>query len=379
MTSKASRSAKTSSKKPSKDPASLPKTGNIDGIRRVLAERGSTDKDREYLVDWKPTWEPMLNIEASSATVLQEWDDTKKMERTFPFENKTVMRCTNASADDSPEHILLMKKTVFDHFRSKVLQDKAGVTAHELFQDNEWVFRSDKHRQRAERIARNLGKDIPSAAEVIRRTYTVLRGRPKSSRYDDGTQDEDLPYRAIKVKYIGRIDQNIITDQAKRPASSVVSFLVPLFNASLQQLKNSTWTYKSASNIARPLSETVAMFPTHAPYLLKDPMLLMFTRLFLMGDEIAESLTTVGIEVGDKWHEHTRDQFLWTYCGDWEKRPIDCVERTYIATRDEVRWFARNKVDQDGFVISRDEEEDGSDGEGDGEYDDSQDGQAEYY
>jgi hypothetical protein len=180
--------------------------------------------------------------------------------------------------------------------------------------------------------------------------------------------------KTIKVKYIGRIDQNITTDQARRPGSPVVSFLIPLFNASLLQLKNFTWTYKSATNIARPLSETVAMFPTHAPYLLKDPMLLMFTRLFLMGDEIAESLTTVGIEVGDKWHEHTRDQFLYTYCGDWEKRPIDCVERTYIATRDEVRWFARNKVDENGFVILQDEEEDESDGEGDDEHDDGQDG-----
>lgn len=373
MAPKASRSAKTSSKKPSKDPASLPTTGNIDGIRRVLAERGSTDKYREYLVDWMPTWEPMLNIEASGATVLQEWDDTKKKEHTFPFENKTVMRCTNASADDSPEHILLVRKTVFDHFRSKVLQGRAGITAHELFQDNEWVFRSDRYRQRAERIARNLGKDIPSAAEVVRRTYTVLRGRPESSRYDVGTQDEDLPYRAIRVKYLGRIDPNITTDQAKRPASSVVCFLIPLFNASLLQLENSTWTYKSASNIARPLSETIAMFPTHSPYLLKNPMLLMFTRLFLTGDEIAESLTTIGIEVGDKWHEHTRDQFLWTYCGDWEKRPINCVERTYIATRDEARWFARNKVDEDGFAILQDEGEDGSDGEGDDEHDDSQD------
>jgi hypothetical protein len=372
MAPKASRSAKTSSKKPSKDPASLPRTGNIDGIRRVLAERGSTDKDREYLVDWMPTWEPMLNIEASGATVLQEWDDTKKMKHTFPFENKTVMRCTNTSSDDSPEHILLMRKTVFDHFRSKVLQGRPGITAHELFQDNEWVFRSDRHRQRADRIARNLGKDIPSAAEVVRRTYTVLRGRPESSRYDVGTQDEDLPYRAIRVSYIGRIDQKITTVREKRPASSVVSFLIPLFNASLLQLENSTWTYKSATNIARPLSETIAMFPIHAPYLLKDPMLLMFTRLFLTGDEIAESLTTIGIEVGDKWHEHTRDQFLWKYCGDWEKRPIDCVERTYIATREEARWFARNKVDEDGFVILQDEGEDRSDGEG--EYDDSQDG-----
>ncbi|KAI4930066.1 hypothetical protein J4E85_004690 [Alternaria conjuncta] len=98
----------------------------------------------------------------------------------------------------------------------------------------------------------------------------------------------------------------------------------------------------------------------------------MFTRLFFLVDEIADKLDTVGIEVGDDWHERERDEFFWTYCGDWEKRSIDCVERTYMATRDEVRWYVENDVDKDGNAIME-----ASVAGSDGEVSDGQDGENE--
>ncbi|KAI4668070.1 uncharacterized protein J4E78_001891 [Alternaria triticimaculans] len=165
---------------------------------------------------------------------------------------------------------------------------------------------------------------------------------------------------------------NNSSDPGKRRSYPVVHFLTPLFDTSLRELRNPTWTFNTAHTIALQLSKTVALFPKHVPYLLKDPKLLMFARLFLMGDEIAASLETVGIEVGDHWHEHTRDEFLWIYCGDWEKRPIDCVERTYMATRDEVRWYVDNDVDEDGNAVVA-ASADGSDGEAS----DGQDGEDE--
>ncbi|KAI4955091.1 hypothetical protein J4E91_000947 [Alternaria rosae] len=337
--------------KSSRAPADLPRTTNTHDIRRVLAERENKDGKREYLIDWAPTWEPMVNARDITAKVLEEWEDTKEKKRTFQLKGNTVIRCANASADDSLEHILRMRKTVFDHFRETVLLDQDGLALSELFKDEEWVFKSGDYEQRAAVIAENHKMDAPSASEVVKRTYGTIWERSGSRRYAVTTRDKDLAYRAIKVKYVGSIDPEKETVRDKRPASSVISFLIPLFAASLRKLKNPTWTFKNAHDIALSLSETVALFPTHAPYLFKHPMLLMFTRLFLMGDRVAEKLDTVGIEVGDEWHEHTRDEFLWTYCGDWEKRPIDCVERTYIATRDEICWYVENDVDKDGNVI----------------------------
>ena len=182
--------------------------------------------------------------------------------------------------------------------------------------------------------------------------------------------DRDLPYRAIRVRYVGSIDPEIATDPGKCRSYPVVHFLTPLFDTSLHELRNPTWTFNTAHTLALQLSKTVTLFPKHAPYLLKDHKLLMFARLFLIGDEIAALLETVGIEVGDNWHEHTRDEFLWIYCGDWEK--IDCVERTYMATRDEIRWYVENEVDKDGNAIvaasvdgneGEDEDEDDVEGE----------------
>ena len=181
--------------------------------------------------------------------------------------------------------------------------------------------------------------------------------------------DRDLPYRAIRVRYVGSIDPEIATDPGKCRSYPVVHFLTPLFDTSLHELRNPTWTFNTAHTLALQLSKTVALFPKHAPYLLKDHKLLIFARLFLMGDEIAALLETVGIEVGDNWHEHTRDEFLWTYCGDWEKWSLDCVERTYLATRDEIRWYVESDVDKDGNVIvaapedtSNGKDSDGNDG-----------------
>ncbi|KAH6872557.1 hypothetical protein BKA58DRAFT_456145 [Alternaria rosae] len=301
------------SKKSLRAPADLPRTTNTHDIRRVLAEREIKDGKRGYLVDWIPTWEPMVNARDIAAKVLEEWEDTKEEKRIF--------------------------------------QLKDGLAPSELFKDEEWVFESGDYEQRAAVIAENHKMDAPSASEVVKRTYGTIWERSGPSRYPVTTRDKDLAYRAIKVKYVGSVDPAKETVRDKRPASSVISFLIPLFAASLRKLKNPTWTFKNAHVIALSLSETVALFPTHAPYLLKHPMLLMFTRLFLMGDRIAEKLNTVSIEVGDEWHEHTRDEFLWTYCGDWEKRPIDCVERTYTTTRDEICWYVENDVDKDGNVI----------------------------
>ncbi|KAI4697293.1 uncharacterized protein J4E84_000420 [Alternaria hordeiaustralica] len=360
------------SKKSSSAPANLPRTTNTHDIRRVLAERENEDGKREYLIDWAPTWEPMVSPKGIAATVLKEWRDTKKAKRTFGFKNNTVIKCANASADDSAEHILRMRKTVFDNFRETILLEPDGVAPSEFFKDEEWVFRSKEHRQRAEQIAKNLKENTPDAAEVIRHTYRVMRGKAGSSRYIVKAEDTDLPYRAIRVKYIGRIDAEIATDPGKRRSYPVVHFLTPLFDTSLRELRNPTWTLKNAHATALSLSETVAQFPTHAPYLLTHPLLLMFTRLFLLADEIAEKLDTVGIEVGEDWHERTRDEFLWTYCGDWEKRPVDCVERTYMATRDEVRWYVVNEADENGSAIVA-ASVDGSDGEAS----DGQDGEDE--
>jgi len=360
------------SKKSSSAPANLPRTTNTHDIRRVLAERENEDGKREYLIDWAPTWEPMVSPKGIAATVLKEWRDTKKAKRTFGFKNNTVIKCANASADDSAEHILRMRKTVFDQFRETILQDPDGVAPSELFKDEEWVFKSENHKRRAAVIANNQEMSKPNASEVVKRTYATIWERSGSSRYAVTKRDEDLAYRAIKVKYVGSIDPEKETVRDKRPAASVVSFLIPLFDARLHKIKNPIWTLKNAHATALSLSQTAALFPTHAPYLLTHPLLLMFTRLFFMGDEIAKKLNTVGIEVGDDWHEHTRDEFLWTYCGDWEKRPIDCVERTYMATRDEVRWYVENDVDEDGSAIVA-ASVDGNDGEGS----DGQDGENE--
>ncbi|KAF1830226.1 hypothetical protein BDW02DRAFT_583038 [Decorospora gaudefroyi] len=342
---------------------SRPSQPNKHAIRRILAEDDSAGRETEYLVEWAPTWEFATSIEDVAETVLADWEATKVNNRTFSFNGTNVIKCTNASEDSSGEHTRRMREAVFDHFANFLNQHRANLV-HQLFHDDDWVFRSNRHKDDAEAVARAQRPRVPnpSAAEVLRRTYHFMR-QQKQGNLLAGEREPLAGYSAIRVRFIGQVDQDMETPRCgrardafikTRSGSSVTEFLTPLLNAQFTKLKNTVWKNETAHAVAQPLHEAVSKFATHAPYILKHPLVLMFTRLFLTSDELVESFAKVNIEMGDDWHNLSRDLFLYTYkdkYAEWENRPVDCVERTYLAARDEVRWFVEHECDGEGVPV----------------------------
>ncbi|CAO2652716.1 Nn.00g021270.m01.CDS01 [Neocucurbitaria sp. VM-36] len=335
-------------------------------IRRILAER-TMAKETRYLVDWLPNWEPEVSL-AGSGVILKEWERNKNKGRTFTLNGDEVLRSTNETEDVSPERVKRMLNTVAKEFKKYMTKNPAEL-ARDLFKDNDWTFGTTKHHRNAQALALQAHDSIPTAAEVLRRTYLQMRSLRQHS-----FQQSDLHYGAIKVKYIGQIDASTTSSPAallqSRPASTILNFLTPLFSTPLLTLNPSAWKNDTAHSFLHPLSCTVKTLPTHTPYLLAHPWPLFLTRLFYLSDDIAGLTKEVGIEIGEDWAEKTRDWMMWTYLersGEADMRAVECVERTYIEARDTVRWFVGNECDGEGYVLWDSEESQSESERGGGE------------
>ena len=337
-------------------------------IRRLLAQRKNAKEEPEYLVDWLPTWEPRDALrDDEGRNVMEEWTGLKdKQEKTFEFNGVQVLKCSNETEDNSPGFVKNMREKVVVEFKKYMAGDPAA-RARDLFEDDDWIWGSSKHERNAGELSST--RSAPSAAEVLRLTYIAMRDMWSAGNRE--FEQSDLKYGSIKLKYIGQVDttveQSLDWLKKTRPAATVLSFLDPLFDKDLCTMDFKTWKTENMHGIAVLLSKAVKKFATHTPYLLKQPWPLMFTRLFWFSDELSKEFKPVKIKVEHDWCDRTRDYFLYTYLSDtkdWDTRPIDCVERTYLATRDEMRTFVKKKYDRDGRPIAVGEgPQDGDQGE----------------
>ncbi|KAF1843252.1 uncharacterized protein K460DRAFT_432834 [Cucurbitaria berberidis CBS 394.84] len=327
-------------------------------IRRFLAQRTARDGTVQYLVDWQPGWESQDNLEGAHVQA-KDWEEVKQEKQTIQFNGATVMKCTNQTEDNSPENVKLMVLTVVNKFKKYMAKD-AATLARELFRDDDWVFGSTRHDEDAATLATQQRDSKPSAAEVLRRTYLEMRALGQHEFVQ-----ADLHYGAIKVRYIGQVDTSIKSNRDRlmktRSASTVLQYLFPLFDRELSTMSPSTWKNETTHKYAVPISRAVERFATHTPYLLTQIWPLFLTRLFFTSDNLTKLFKKVAIELRDEWADATRDILMNTYHAecDWEMRPMDCVERTYLQARDDMQSWVKNRYDRGGYLVREGAERDG--------------------
>jgi hypothetical protein len=315
------------------------------GVRRILAERGSSNAKGQYLIDWLPSWEAKSYL-PEEAEEIELWNKSKKDGYTFEFEGDTMYRCLNPTEDKDEAVVRTMADTVLHKFKTFMTSNHVEL-AQKLFANVDWIFAPPKeheeHDQHEEalRLAEKYGLPPPStAAEVMRQAYQQMRElrvtNPKSKK---------LAYRRVKVKYIGQVDPSVKTvEQDMRKPIKVTTAIAPLFHVNLRSMKPEAWeTNEDLHKNLAQLSEMAHQFITVSPFMLSHPWPHMFTRLFHLSDDMRPELKkSHEIELTDDWNDHSRDFFLYTYmrkCDD--QRAIDSVEQTYLTCRDMCRWHAK--------------------------------------
>jgi hypothetical protein len=308
-------------------------------VRRILAERPGAGGRKEYLVDWYPAWEPAAHL-ANQDQEKEEWE-TNKAEHTLKLGKITGYRTGNPTEDDSPKQSRLMIDTVLTATKKWFGQPKRSMAKH-LFADADWMFGRREDEEDVARLANELGEDSPSAAQVMQETYTEMRGSS-----EEAARDTKSIYADIQVRFIGQIDPELPNaEPMMRKRGKISSFLKHLSEPILKDMVPQEW--KTSADIhakLKELSKLAHTFVTKSTFLLQPKHIwpLFFVRLFFTSDKLEEILTltnTMQNPMGDDWHDRTRDVLLYAYVNKfkWEQRPIDCVERTYLQSRESVQW-----------------------------------------
>jgi hypothetical protein len=325
-------------------------------IRRILAERQSSRKgnraEKEYLIDWFPSWE-RKSILPDQAQEIEDWEANKSEDHTFKFDGAEVYHCTNPTENDHEVNLRTMADNVLLHFKRWMTRNPDTV-AKEIFDDRDWAFASQDEADAAAELVFGDEAVPVTAGEVMRRTYVAMRGLNKTI-----FESEDVDYGTIKVKYLGQVDSSFRRAESSRrnQEAEPIGFLEPLFAVDLRSVKPENWeTPEQLHDNMAPLKDMARRFTYTSPFMLNHPWPMMFTRLFRTSDQIACLLGKGhGIGVSDGWQERTRDFFLYTYMKEVDDmRPVDCVERTYLACRDSCMWHAkfRSEADEEDGELS---------------------------
>ena len=329
-------------------------------IRRIIAEktisRDGEEDEKQYLMDWFPSWQLASSIPEASFEV-EVWEKNKP-EHTFKFCRDTVYQCSNPTDDDSAETARELTDNVLSKFRNWMIRP-AETVADELFKDSDWVFSSSSQEKEAAELARTEGRDPPRAFEVMQRSY--VQARDKDPEF--GTID-NLTYGDIGIQYLGQVDRrklNVEPKERKNP-STPRSLLKPLFGINFHRhamLPRKWRTCEVQHHHMKPLSAMAEKFIRIAPFMLTHHWPHMFTRLFWTSDQVVPKLKEGhGIDVLFGWEDRTRDRFLYCYkklCKD--ERPVEHVERTYLKARDACRWHAMYKTPEDDKVMVKEKKE----------------------
>lgn len=333
-------------------------------IRRILAERQCGD-DIYYLVDWYPSWQSKGR---TLKAVQKEWENLKKNnEHMFEYDGDMKLLSTNPTQDDDDERVRQMLEAVAEQFlahigrsKSKTYIEEPTEVSAKLFLEKDWAFAQhdeQDHEQRADAIAHANNQELPSAAEVMRRTYHEFRRKKRP--YD---AEDEMVYSSIEVRFMGEIDPAIsgVVGCDSRRVGSPYSFIAPLFSHAIYTLQPSKWS--DAACIA-DLTESIAHIVSYAPYILRNPLSMMFVRFFFGANALSKILKSVRVRMAEGWEERTRSEFLYEYMrvfGKWEKRTVDGVQMTYFHARMLVEDGGRGDEESSGC---EDESEEGS-GEG---------------
>jgi hypothetical protein len=321
-------------------------------MRRILAER-TTGPSKEYLVDWYPTWELASEFRPDSR-LPREWKNNIA-EHTFDLKERLkVYKCSNPTEDVSAKQTRLMLDTVFNKLKQWMKRPQA-IMAKDLFRDEDWEFASGEEESVAEAQAEVNGEAPPeSAVDMVRRTYLTMRG-PTCS----GHHDEKLIYANISVRYLGQIDGDTHVQAKERISGPAIAYLQHLIEPIILEMAPETWrTNEEKHEELSGLYQVAKAFVMKAPFLLKKKHVwpLFFVRLFFMSDELTCILNNKNnprwtFPLSQDWSDDTRNRLLQTYIAtfDFEQRPVDCVERTYLELRDRVKWHLEYaNVDEEG-------------------------------
>jgi hypothetical protein len=311
-------------------------------VRRTLAERPGVGGTKEYLVDWYPVWQPAAHLKIQGPQK-QEWEKNKA-EHTMKMGKATVYKSDNPTEDVSAKQTRLMLDTVLITTKKWFEQPKTRM-AHNLFADADWVFARPEDNHNVARLAEEWEVDPPSAAQVMRDTYTEMR-----TSSDESNIDTKPRYADIQVRFIGQIDSGLLNaDPMTRKRGKVSSFLKHLFEPIWKDMVPLEWkTSADMHDKLEQLDKLAHMFITKSTFLLQFKHIwpLFFVRLFITSDEMEQILqdtNTMQNPIGEDWHNRTRNVFLHTYINrfKWEQRPIDCVERTYLECREQITWHVK--------------------------------------
>jgi hypothetical protein len=314
-------------------------------MRRILAERTiGRSKSKEYLVDWYPTWELASQFGPDSDLSL-EWKDNLA-EHTFFTDRdpKTrVYKGSNPTEDVSAKATRLMLNTVLIKLQ-QWLQRTPTTMAEELFKDDDWEYASGDDERTAVAQAEANGEAPPKdAVEVMRRTYLEMRDSTCS-----GYDDEKLIYANVDVRYLGQIHEGKHVQSGERMSGPAIAYLQHLIEPIISEMAPDTWrTNEEKHKELAQLYQLAKQFVLKAPYLLKRKHIwpLFFVRLFFKSDELTRILNNEKnpqwtFPLPQDWADESRNHLLQTYIAtfDFEQRPMDCVERTYLELRERVKW-----------------------------------------
>jgi hypothetical protein len=305
-------------------------------MRRILAER-ITAEGTFFLVDWYPSWQTQGHIK-KAIKMLNEWEKNKD-EDTLTHRGDIVLKSTNSTQDENDELVRQMVENTADHFLAYMGRGKSGShnmspqdVATRLFDEKDWAFVNGQEGAACD-IAKANDEANPTAAEVMRRTYIAMRGmhrRPVPSN--------KLRYGAMQVRFMGEVDGEMVGvgGERPRPQASAQSLMQPLFADAIARLDVEKWKKGDLDGQVQVLKPAMAAVATSAPYLLRNPLSMMFVRFFFGSNELEKLLGGVEIFMKKGWEEMTRSVFLHEYLsvfGSWEKRTVDQVQLSYLHAR----------------------------------------------
>jgi hypothetical protein len=328
-------------------------------IRRILAERITSDGELYFLLDWYPTWQKDKQKAVSDGRVKSQygmktslrkyWEITKKNGRVYkPDDGDILISSSNLSNDDVESSIRLMIESVVEKVKEHMGIDQSShtynaeprVMADRLFpkaKDEEWIFATYEDKREADNAPLRNGESEPSAGEVMRRTYIEMRRNHKKDT------NRALRYRDVCVKFRGQVDKKV--DPVARPIRGVQPryYLVPLFSSQFLKLKPDSWKPLTMHDNVAPLSKAVRRLVQRSPYLLQELWVMFLVRLFYSSTELEQLLLESSkITTTNGWDDRSRDEFLYTYMkafAKWEVRSVDRVKVTYMRCRE---WIAEH-------------------------------------
>lgn len=392
----ASKRGKKNNTQPTERQGVKPKVSNRYDIRRILNQR-VVGSQTYYRVDWYPSWVQARSVKQPE---LDDWNSNRRDKKTFGWDSDIVYKMDNPTSDDSKEYVRQLLEGVVMKYKEFVnppvpstaaaiaLATETGKPiptpesrAAELFENDDWEFLNDGHRQEARQTAAaaatgeedGAGEDM-TAAEVMRRTFLEAL----DYRKDNPTGSPAHLYSDIRVQFTGEIDDEAVSHQYQ-PAGGLTpaGFIGPIFEPDLWTTDVSDWD-DGGTNPARvrhelnALAEHVSNLVTGCPFLLKLDWPLAFISLFFWDAQIVDVIRdfsdfefefTGEWEDPGRWTNRVRDRIPYAILQDceWEKRCADEVWQTYV----QAQVFVEDELNLARGIAGGDDNNDEDGGVGD--------------